>query len=162
MVGSVVDLYRYARLRQFDDVGAAGADLFVVGDDANGHPALVGREYFVPDAVVGDGEDADIERSFGPVKEAGEFVEALVVAAAAEVRAGPARLAGVFPERANNAGQPIDDLARIVVGNRLARHGKGLAASVIQEVCVVAELLGNAPESPALGARQAVVVERAR
>ena len=98
------------------EVGAVVLGFVVVGDNADVDVAVDGFGEGGDDAVIGDGEDADVEGALGLGDEAADAVEAVV--AGAEVGAGVDFVfAGV---------EEFDDVLEPVEGGDLAEFGDGV------------------------------------
>lgn len=95
------------------EVGAEVHRFVVIGDDADGHAALLSFFEFPHDTVVGDGEDAEVEGLLGFANESLNSVQAIV--AGAEVGRGfDLVFAGV--EEFDDSLEPIErgDLAELI------------------------------------------------
>lgn len=113
--GGAVEATADAGVAEVIEIGAEVFGFVVIRDDANANLAGVGFFEFFDDAIVSDGENADVEGLAGFANESSDAVKA--VFAGAEVGAGfDLVFAGV--EELNDSLQPVErgDLTELVNG----------------------------------------------
>lgn len=145
---------------EFVDVGAEIAGLVVVGEDADRGTPEVGLDDGLGDAVVGDGEDADVGRLAGLVESVNDFSPAGVAGAEASDgagRRGRGRVGGgEGVEQAKEFLEPVEDEG-IVWGGTGEVEGSGSPEGAA--LGMVAEGDEGLGEGFALGSGESEVVE---